>query len=440
MDPIRHAHKHCELQHLVLPPVDRQELTVVGGGLSSLEFASQLLHSSGPLWDGERERLLKISSLPKRGVDSVCMLSAGPSVAYEGARGPFSRFLTLSGSDRIERRAQMARIRANIKAGFSERGFSYCEGSTVTSVAKTTSGAYRLQVHGAYGGKVVETERLALALGHSLRQIPDTLKEFVIQGAGDLCRRLETAQNEDVSDAGCLARTLGRYSAASNGTLRIALVGVGMSFIEVVKILENLLERPKSTHGKYTISGSDTPVELVVYSPRLSAAGGSWQELCYAVEKGLQELPPIQDGDSLQKAEAESREYKASAVARIRKFGEAGQLLIAPRRFDWESVEVRDNKVLAQSNYSGPDEISCIIDCAPFVEGLTAQQAEIVKNVEDVELVKLTTTEWFAKCRPIARQRLALLGAAFTPRKKWNETTWKGQATEALIGFYPPEY
>jgi hypothetical protein len=439
MELARQRDDSSRLEQLVLPPVKRQELTVVGGGLSSLVFATQLLYGSGPVSDGEKERLLRLSSLPNRQLDSVCMLSAGASIAYEGARGPFSRFLTLSGSDQRERRVEIERMRARTKAEFSERGFSYCEGTTVTSVARLSSGAYRLQVRGNYGGGIVETDKLALAVGHSLREVPSALKKYVIQGAGALCQKLDSAQSGEISDQECLARILGRYSPAPNASLRIALVGVGMSFVEVVKILENLLEKPRSAHGKYTLIGSGIPVELVVYSPRLSTVSGSWQELAVAVQKGLEELPPISDGIDADRAEDESRDYKQSSVARIRKLGEAGQIVLVPRLFDWNSAYPQGGLVHYQADLCGPDKLSCIIDCAPFVEGLTAQQAEIVRTLDDVELVRVTRSQWSATCKPVARHRLALLGAAFTPRSKWNEMTWRDQATKAIVGFYPPE-
>jgi hypothetical protein len=427
------------ISELCLPPRECQDIAIIGGGLSSLTFASQLLYSSGQLADDEFHRLSKLSSLPKRGLGPVCVLSAGNSIAYEPANGEFSKFLTLSGSDRLGRRDELISLRNMIKASLQTRGGSYCEGATVRKIIKSEEGGYQIRVAGEYGERCVKARKLAIALGHTLREIPESIRTHVIMGAGELCATLDTYHANQVPYEDCLTHLLRNYKTTSEGSLRIGMVGVGMSFVEVVKIFEALLDKPSHETGKYTIRGSSIPVEFVVYAPRLTYDKVSWQDLCQSVEKGLSELPPVYSGPDRQRAEDESLEYKKAGVSRVGHFGKSGQLRVIPRRFDWALADKRDGMIRTNAELDGPGELSCIIDCAPFINGLSEKQADILRELADIQISKRGELEWWAELAQGARRNIALLGAAFTPSSRWNESQWAEQATEALIEFYSPD-
>jgi hypothetical protein len=95
--------------------------------------------------------------------------------------------------------------------------------------------------------------------------------------------------------------------------------------------------------------------------------------------------------------------------------------------------------IRTNAELDGPGELSCIIDCAPFINGLSEKQADILRELADIQISKRGELEWWAELAQGARRNIALLGAAFTPSSRWNESQWAEQATEALIEFYSPD-
>jgi hypothetical protein len=430
-------HAQCctlaDLEHLTMPkPIAHgaQDLTIVGGGLAGLLVGKTVAEHVEVL----RQRKTSDSepdpvemNIP---VERMKLLVGGDSLAYSPVRGQLSQLLTLHGSDGNPRAAALDKLRGIVADLFHDLSFEFEPDSRAR---KVTLGEGRFRVDACERGtrSYFESERVVLALGHTLREPPRELRDYVIRGGGELCGHLAEALTECNSMEQSLERVLERYQTVKEDTIRIGLVGLGPSAFEVLKVLETFLRKPDEYSAKYRTPVSGKPVELVLYDPHLVGSATVYQGLLRLLFERLAIPPEVNVG-------IKTRESYRRVAERLIAFHESDQLILVPHNLDWAGLKLREGLVVADEKCSScPQELSLIIDCAPFVEGIGPQQRAIIKDLDIVNLQEFKPNLWKVKdIKPEWQSRLAFAGAAVLPRWRWNADQITAQAQEIFERFY----
>jgi|GEM_PF-4097378 len=415
----------------LLVPSTSRDLAIIGGGLGGLSVgkaAIELVQSyKESVRDCPSEARVPIHSPIK----TMSLLVGGESLAYSPVRGDFSELLTLSGTDKYSRVAGLDRFRQCVEDMFREFSFEFKRDTVATSITKGERGTFLVEESSANGRSHFESEKLVLALGHTLREVSSELHHYVIRGAGELCAKLARELPQSDSKEACLDRLLMKFKPVRGESIRIGLVGLGASMIEVVKILETLLEKPDGEDGKYLTVHSRQPIEIVIFDPHIKHVG----TLFYGLYGRLWSLL----GSSQQETTDDVTQYNSATVGRFEKFYTSGQLSIEPYRIDWNTVRVCDH-VLVPKTETGREltALSLLIDCAPFEEGIGPEQYAVIEALDMIELEKVKSSLWRAHgVTPEWKDRLALAGAAVIPRRGWSSGRIEDQAKEIIGDFYP---
>jgi hypothetical protein len=82
--------------------------------------------------------------------------------------------------------------------------------------------------------------------------------------------------------------------------------------------------------------------------------------------------------------------------------------------------------------------LSCIIDCAPFIEGISTSQKQILDGLPALRFSPASAGGWKTEIEDeTARKRLALLGAAFSTKREWGVQNFEQEAQKAIATFFP---
>jgi hypothetical protein len=430
-------HSSCcssaSVEALTLPPVpsqDLQDLTVIGGGVAGLMVGKTAAEHMEVLRQRTTEAPDSNQIEMTTPLQRMKLLVGGDSLAYSPARGPFAQLLTLHGTDGNPRVVALDTLRNLVADLFHDMSFEF-EADTRARKVTCADGTFR--VDACHRGKrsYFESKKLVLALGHTLREPPRELRDHVIRGGGELCMQLGQALNEGTPPEQCLEQVLGRYKKVGGETLRIGLVGLGPSSFEVVKILETLLRKPDEYSQRYRMPISGTAVELVLYDPHIGSSGEVYQGLLKLLRDRLAIPKEVDIG-------IKTRESYRRVAERLISFRKAEQLTLVPHPLNWEGLELREGFVVPEERCpSCPQQLSVLIDCSPFEEGIGPAQRALIKDLDMVHLQPVKSNLWKIKeIRPDWQDRLAFAGAAILPRWKWNVDQIKAQAKEIFERFY----
>jgi hypothetical protein len=366
-------------------------------------------------------------------VAHVRLLSGGKSLAYSPFKGEFAEFLTVSGTDRYRRDHALAHYRAHIETQFRLRRFDFSRMIKATRITETSTGTFRIETSGVDGSGAFEAKKAVLALGHSLKEVAPHLQKYVIQGGGHLCEQLRNELAAGVPKSECLGRLLSRFKRTENGAVRIGLIGVGATTIEVVKVFETLLEPPSEANSRYRTKGSGIPVEFVVFAPQVPPDCATAPALFELMSRGFG--PDEVDG---RPQSEEFVVYKRESVDRFRRLFSAGQLDVERRRFNWDDIIIHDEGVIEGTEAGAPRMFSCLIDCAPFIEGFGRAQRSVIQDLAGLHLWSIGNGGWRAQRDEVRHKgRLALVGAAFSPKVRWLVNHFQVQARQTMDEFYP---
>lgn len=375
------------------------------------------------------------------GISSVSLLLGGGSLAYSPVQGPFAEYLTESGFERSPREGVLSRFRDSLESEFHSRGFEFDRSARASKVKLSADGRFRVETSRAEGRSYFEAEKVVLALGHTLRDIPAELRRNVIQGAGELCVKLTEELPHSSSREECLARLLSRYPRTAEGIVRIGLAGVGASMIEVVKIIESLLDKPSDPSDKYRTRGHGTPVELVIFDAEVGREGSLFDGLCSRLRRFLSSSEVTTFQSPLSVAQ-EIEKFKRNAETRLVRFNSSRQLQVVPSRVDWTRLMLQEGFIVPStdiSELSAP--LSVLIDCAPFEQGIDGEQRAVIEELPILNFQQLKPSLWSAsRVEQQCKGRLALAGAAFRPKTEWAALRMYTQACQIIDEFYgqPP--
>jgi hypothetical protein len=414
--------------------VSERELAIVGGGLGGLLVGKAAAEHAMAFRRSEITPSSAKGSSVGSPIRSVRLLVGGESSAYSPIRGPFSEFLTLSGTDASTRAGGLDLLRGIVAEMFTSLSFDY---EAHTRATKVTMGDNdRFQLHVCEGGKqsCFESEKLVLALGHALREVPPDLRQHVIRGGGELCMRLAKALPDAQSYEQCLEHVLSPYKRINGETIRIGLTGLGSSTFEVMKILDTLLTKPDGAAGKYRLPISGTPIELVVFEPHLGDWKDPYQSLLQLL--AMRFLMPTE-----MPTPAESRQANGKIVERFLKFQESGQLVLVPERLEWMAIRLREGFIETDSkSVMCPEQLSVVIDCSPFEEGLGPEQRAVFEELDMVTLNQVKPNLWRVKgIKPEWQGRLAFAGAIALPKYTWSAERIEAQAKQIIGSFFGPK-
>jgi hypothetical protein len=361
----------------------------------------------------------------------MSLLASGESQAYAPIRGPFSEFLTLSGSDKHPRVNGLDLLTGIVSDMFRERSFHFERDTRATRVTTSQSGAFRVEARRGGESLEFESDKLVLALGHTMKEVSCELRHHVILGAGELCRRLANELPLAGSKEGALDRLLAQYKRFNGETVRIGLVGLGASMIEVVKIFETLLGKPDEVDHRYRTQGSGIPVELVIYDHHSRIDGSLFDGFRRNLRQLLSVSPEV---DML----PESREFNEVAEARFVNFAKSAQIRVVPDWINWSRVVLSDGFVIPKTEPASNSEVlSVIIDCAPFMEGIDQQQKEVIEDLDMVKFDQIEPSRWRApQVDPAWKRRLAFVGACALPRGQWSIPSIEAQVKQIVEDFY----
>lgn len=436
MSRVPHIHSSCcsspGLDQLTLPRYPARDLTIVGGGLSGLlvaksaaEHIESFKKALGPL-AGE-------SAESRDGnIQSLSLLVGGDSLAYAPVRGEFSELLTLHGSDDHPRVRGLDLLRDIVAERLSKLSFNFDLHTRATKVSLGSGGRFRVDACRAGTPICFESDKLVLALGHTIREVAPELTRYVIRGGGELCKMLSSALPVVAQKEECLDRVLRNYNRVDGETLRIGLIGLGPSMFEVLKVLDAFLYRSEGAPQTYRLKGSGTPIELVLYEPHLAGHSTTHQGLLSLLRDRLVKPPESMVPDSV-------RHSNRKIAERFIKLSASGQLTLVPERFDWDSLKLNEGFLVSPKSCSAcaPQQLSLVIDCAPFEEGIGEEQHALIQELDMVELQQVKGKLWRVKeVHPAWQKRLAFAGAAVLPRWRWNAIQMESDAHQIIERFY----
>lgn len=414
------------LQRLEPPRTERQDLVIIGGGPSGVTAAMRLL--SGLEEDKHGQRF--------SGLSSASLLAGGDSLAFPSVNGDWARFFTLFGSETIRRGETLARARQFTKRHFSERGFSFRENTFARKVLQTPDREFTISA--SVGGETLQltAQKVIVAFGHTLKERPNELHEYVFRGTLDLCTRLQNHQ-EAGDPSHCVDHLLSRFTRTANGVVRVGMIGLGSTFLEAIKIFHALLIPPQSDRDVFRTAVSHTPVEFVLFDSRLGGSSSpvhNMMEFIQAFHNHIKEED--QPGNLLTREGVQT--YKRAEMGRFQELVNTSQITVIPERFDWSSIKIVDRMLHCHSQSNRVDQLSCIVDCSPFQTGISRQQRAILQEIPGLTF-HATSDETFETelSDKSMADRIALVGAAFAPKDKWGLGTMNQNGIEAIESLFP---
>lgn len=387
-----------------------------------------------------RKSIPDLATTPRfAGLSRVSFLVGGASLAFSPVPGEFGAYLTLAGSDSARRDAALQRCRDYVEAGFKSLGFDFRNNCVAQKITLTPDNRFRIRVSGTHQESVLESKKLILALGHTLKERPQELRDYIFSGTNDLCRRLSREIKGSSSHQECLERVLSGYTRRADGSIRIALVGLGSTFTEAMKIFHTLLDPPNGVREVYRTRGSRTPIEFVLYAPQLAGDTPPVEQLLRKVRIFHSYITGSNKPDSLMTIVDNVESYKAAELRRLEEFVRTGQLQITTERFDWDSIRLSDGGITVQSASGTFEEFSCILDCSPFRVGIDEKQKCLIEEITPLRFTPTDQETWMTDLKDETfSNRLALIGSAFVAKDRWGLGTISEHATTALQKFFPP--
>lgn len=413
------------IEQLRLPSRPTQDLAIIGGGVAGLSVAKEGL---------DLVCANSQAATPSFGVGPInrmSLLVGGDSLAYSPVQGSFSDLLTLFGTEKFPRAQALDTYRGVIEERFRDLSFHFDRGMRATKVTRNTSGTFRVETSCNGESSFFDSHKLVLALGHSMREVPQELRNYIVRGAGDLCTRLAKELPHSSCQEECLERLLQSRQRYHGETFRIGLVGMGASMIEVVKVLERFLFKSPAPDGRYHTWGSQTPVELVVYDPRIGNRGTVLDGFCKLAEDSILSL-------NVAARSQDVYDFWNDTARRLMRFVSSQQMIAVPHRVDWERVDIVDGFVVPSTLApSDPQPLSILIDCAPFIEGVGKDQYAVLEGLDVVNCQPLSPSVWrVVRDEDACRGRLAFAGAVVIPRSQWSAPSIEAQAKEIMTEFY----
>lgn len=418
------------------PVIGRQDLVIVGGGASGISAAMRLAEKveaglgHGPLPSGQKPRFGDLSR--------VSLLHGGESLAFSPVAGEFGNYLTLSGSDCIRRDETLRKCRDHVETKFRKLGFDFRKNSFAQKITWRPDSQFQIRVSDPGQGGLIETSKLILALGHTLKERPQELREFIIPGTNGLCQRLSQELPASANQRECMDRVLSSYKRVGDNTIRIAVVGLGSTFLEAVKIFYALLEHPEHPRGLYRTCKTHRTIELVLFDHRLTDDSSPTEQMLAKVKNFHAHLKGYTKPDSFMTVIEDVEPYKAAELHRITEFVRTNQLRIQAERFNWDSLRAADGGIQVRRATGEVQEFSCVLDCAPFHEGIDAKQKKIIEGIDALQFTPTSQGTWMTSLKDQTfSNRLALIGAAFVDKYKWGLATMNEQACRSLDALFP---
>lgn len=426
-----------DLSTLQIPTREAQRLVVIGGGHGGLVATNSLLRSI----EAEKEILTRSGTSGGasrfRGLGSVSLLTGDNSLAFSPVSGEFGSFLTLSGCDHIRRDVELENFRSRIGIRLERHGFSYNPGVLAQRIQIGREKAFEIETASRHGPSLVRADKLVLAIGHTLKERPIELAPYLFRGAAEICQRLSDQRRVATSQKDCLSRLLSNLRPMPDGSISIGLVGLGSSFLEVIKIFHTLLDPPDTKSPLYQVPSTGRPVRFVLYDSRLAHPIHPEKALLDGIEIFLSNAINPDPSKSVE-SETLFLRYKEKERARISSLVRTGQLRVIPHRFDWDKLSVTDSSLLAHSKNGEATGLSALVDCSPFQVGLSSEQKSLLANISALNFSKHQEGGWMARVAdPTFKNRLALIGGAFTEKSDWAMGPILSKARDIVDRFFP---
>jgi hypothetical protein len=223
-----------------------------------------------------------------------------------------------------------------------------------------------------------------------------------------------------------------------DGRIHVGLVGFGASFTEAIKIFHSLLVPPTEEHPYFHTARSRTPVHFTLLEPYLNRFFGT--NPIDLMEFFASVLEPDPRYEHLKSADAKSQEMeqKNAFRSRVRQLCRHGQLDCVPARLIWESVALIDGVVEGNATDRGRHMYSCVVDCAPFIEGIGEQHKRVLEEIPDLSFAQIGGKEWRAELRTeSSKSQIGLVGAAFCPRDTWDAAMIYDHSMKTVQQLFP---
>lgn len=284
----------------------------------------------------------------------------------------------------------------------------------------------------------MQARKIILALGHSLRETPDELQTHIIRGTGELCRRLSELHAPASAKEQTLDAFLSRFRPMEDGVIHIAIVGFGASCVEAIKIFHSLLAPPDPTHPFFHTVRSLAPVQFTLIDSGISRFFGSKPiDLMEYIRNCHEKVEGSDDPGSLLKKRDEELQ-KQAVQTRFSTLMRSGQLKVIGSRLNWNEVRLHDGLVQVPMSDGGSKSFSCVVDCAPFINGIGPKHRDLLAGLPALKITPHRDGAWHVDLRDESfRSQVGLVGAAFRPPSDWDATAIFRHAVQTVLDLFP---
>ena len=431
-----HQSSSGSLEDLKVPKAG-QDVIVIGGGMAGLTAVEVLIGSIfGERRDIDEQRT-RAEDARFNQVSHVSLLAGGNSLAFSPVQGPFGSFLTVAGSDDIRRDSQHEGFSRKIEAMFKYLKFDFRRNCFAERIKRTPNNSFRVTAIKDGAVHELEANKLILAIGHSLKDTPSELRQHVIRGTGELCMRLDSFLSSSTDMKECMDNLLAELRPTSDGKIRIALVGLGATLVEAVKIFQSLLNQPECKGGWFAPRPGIANVEFVLYDPQVALGTEGHPDLLSYIRRYQRSVQGTGSPASILTTESIDA-YKQAVERRIEVFTDSRQLRIVPARFSWDEISVRNGLVNLPNDRGLTSEFSLVLDCSPFRRGVNATQKTLLEGTDAFRFKRLDAETWEAELKnECDRNQIGLMGAAFAPKHEWGMDPIYQQAYRSMQVLFP---